>query len=176
MFENIDLDEYILEHNLPSESIPKLLLSLLEKKNSAEFGRILQYHPFDVNYFYGSPYNGTLLHIACRSVGNHEIVKILLEYGAEINQVNKIRGSAPIHEAVEFADIETLDILLRNENCDVNLLDVRKRTPAMKADALRRKDKLKRLLNDGRVSLPTTDEKPASHLLFKIEVSTAQEH
>ncbi|KAL6952648.1 hypothetical protein U1Q18_043693 [Sarracenia purpurea var. burkii] len=169
MPENIESDESSSQDNPPREATPNTLLSLLKEKKTTEFGRILKNDSFDANFFYGDPNNGTLLHTACRSKGNHEFAKILLDSGAEINLVNKTYGSAPIHEAIENADIETLDVLLSVEKCDVNLLNVYKRTPVMKARQLGRIDMVSRLLEDKRISSETTHKKPPSALLPKNE-------
>ncbi len=55
---------------------------------------------------------GTYLHLASR-LGNAEIVKSLIEKGANVNARNNL-GKTPLHYAIESCDVETTKVLLEN--------------------------------------------------------------
>ncbi|XP_065199590.1 transient receptor potential cation channel protein painless-like [Planococcus citri] len=106
---------------------PRQILSFLNRKKLNEFIKLLKNEKDDINFFYPAsswtPRPGTLLDIACRSAGNQEFVRILLNSGAQIDLVNKQTGKAPLHEAVLSSDKETVQILRQHVNCNVNILD-----------------------------------------------------
>ena len=60
-----------------------------------------------------------------------EIVKLLLEYGAEVNVRNE-NGETPLHSASEKGQFEIINLLLKNE-ADVNAVNNREWTPLFEA-------------------------------------------
>ncbi|XP_065199503.1 transient receptor potential cation channel subfamily A member 1-like [Planococcus citri] len=148
------------------------LLPHLKEKNITEFESTLKTNleSIDMNHFMSDPENGTLLDIACRSKGNHEFVKILIEHGAEINNINRISGKAPIHKVIDSDDIDTLKILMHTTTneiiCDPNLNDIFGQTPVMKAAYLARDDILSTLLKNEHVSLKPVAKKTILHMVF----------
>ncbi|XP_065199491.1 transient receptor potential cation channel protein painless-like [Planococcus citri] len=149
------------------DETPTKLLSFLEEKDIGKFTLLLDYadENFDVNHFYGEPHNGTLLDIACRSKDNHEFVKILIQHDAKINNVNRISGKAPIHEVVENSDLDTLNVLMKNITCDVNLIDQSNMTPVMRAAFAGRVDMLLALMKNEKVSFQPVNNKLILHSL-----------
>ncbi|XP_065216911.1 transient receptor potential cation channel protein painless-like [Planococcus citri] len=141
------------------------LLFTLKNSNLDEFKQIIEYYSdanvFNVNYFFDEfcEYNdsGTLLDIACRSPGNSEFVQILLSNFANINVINKRTGKAPIHEAVEKSDIDTVKVLVKKywySECDVNLLDQDGNAALHIAIKLNKMDFMKTLLqNPNRIDI-----------------------
>ncbi|XP_065199565.1 transient receptor potential cation channel protein painless-like [Planococcus citri] len=110
----------------------EILPLMLEEKKFDEFEELVKKRNNydDIIHFYPDPYNGTLLDIACRSVGNCSIVRFLLGKLANPNLVNKITGKAPIHEVVESGDADMLDELTKHFNFDsVNVIDRQGYTP-----------------------------------------------
>lgn len=77
----------------------------------------------DPDHWYEDPHYGTLLDIACRTRGNASYIQELLLHGADPNKINSIRHKGPIHSLVEIGDTEALQVLLRHERTNVNLLD-----------------------------------------------------
>ncbi len=53
-----------------------------------------------------------LLHIACKN-GNTEVVKLLLEHGANVNQQNE-NGQTPLRTACIYANSDVVQILLKH--------------------------------------------------------------
>ncbi|NLD49715.1 MAG: ankyrin repeat domain-containing protein, partial [Clostridiaceae bacterium] len=52
--------------------------------------------------------------------GRYEIVKILLENGADVSMPHKISGALPIHMAGHSGNVKTAEILLNNKSEDIN--------------------------------------------------------
>ncbi|XP_065199553.1 transient receptor potential cation channel protein painless-like [Planococcus citri] len=147
-----------LPERTPS-SIFNQLLFTLKNSNLDEFKQIIAYNSdanfFDVNYFFDEfvEYNdsGTLLDIACRSTGKSEFVQILLSNFANVNVINKRTGKAPIHEAVEKSDIDTVKVLIKKywySECDVNLPDQNGNTALHLVIKLNKMDFMKTLLQN----------------------------
>ncbi|XP_063225666.1 transient receptor potential channel pyrexia [Bacillus rossius redtenbacheri] len=67
------------------------------------------------------------LHLAAEG-GFHECVCMLLEHGAEAD-VRNIRGQTPLHLAAKAQSVDCVETLLKVGGCDVNTLDVDKRSP-----------------------------------------------
>ncbi|XP_068085673.1 transient receptor potential cation channel protein painless-like [Anabrus simplex] len=80
---------------------------------------------FDANYRYGRPYNETCLEMACRQEACEDFIKILLDAGADPNQVNPNTNKTPIQVAAEALNYEALKILLENQSTNANAVDNR---------------------------------------------------
>ncbi|XP_065199603.1 transient receptor potential cation channel protein painless-like [Planococcus citri] len=117
--------------NYNSLSIQNRLLFSLKEQHLSEFKQIIESNSnskfLNVNFFYEfDGNNGTLLDIACRSSGNSEFVRILLSNFSNVNVINPITGKAPIHEAVEKSDTDTVNVLIKKywySHCNINLPD-----------------------------------------------------
>lgn len=73
---------------------------------------------------------GTLLQVASRS-GNGELVKSLVEAGADTNLVSDVDDQPPLTLAIRLDDLEILKLLIDN-GADVNGMDGQGRTPLFK--------------------------------------------
>ncbi len=63
----------------------------------------------------------TLLQCAAAESGNIDIVKVLIQNGADVNAVDENKQSA-LHHAAEYGDVELAKVLLEN-GADVNAID-----------------------------------------------------
>ncbi|XP_018897750.2 transient receptor potential cation channel protein painless isoform X1 [Bemisia tabaci] len=114
---------------------------------------------FDINHVYDDPHYGTLLDIACQALNYSDFVRILVQNGANVNQVNKTRKKAPLHFAVELSDIKTLQYLLDSPNIDVNILDNTGGTVLHSACRLEKLDQVKTLLNHRKIRVNALNKK-----------------
>ncbi|XP_065199577.1 transient receptor potential cation channel subfamily A member 1 homolog [Planococcus citri] len=118
----IELDD--LEANSYPHSLQSTLLFLLKNNSIDQFIDVINNDSSTVNHFYlEDSENGTLLDLACRTPGNSQFVDILLQRGANQNVINSLTGKAPIHEAVQNSDAETLRVLLEDPNCNISFPD-----------------------------------------------------
>uniref|UniRef100_A0A8D8PLL8 Transient receptor potential cation channel protein painless n=1 Tax=Cacopsylla melanoneura TaxID=428564 RepID=A0A8D8PLL8_9HEMI len=103
------------------------LLTALQEHDLESFRNILHQGVkrefLDPDHWYEDPHYGSLLDIACRSCGNSLYIEELLLYSADPNKINRIRHKGPLHSIVEIGDKETLQVLLKHERTNVNLLD-----------------------------------------------------
>lgn len=110
-----------------SSSPPKKLLSAFEERDIDRFVKAVKNSVrsknFNINHYYDDTLNGTLLELACRSKNACEFVKVLIEYGAELNVVNKVTKKAPIHVVIENSNTDTLNVLIECKTVDVNIAD-----------------------------------------------------
>ena len=65
----------------------------------------------------------TALHV-CASIGNQEIIRLLIEYNADIN-CRDFRGHTPLHKAVQYGRVNIAVMLLLN-NADVNAIGTKR--------------------------------------------------
>ena len=62
--------------------------------------------------------------------GHADIVKVLLEYGADVNAVRRIREQTPLLLAADRGHLDVMKVLLEND-ADVNAVDSYKWTPLL---------------------------------------------
>ncbi|AYP74066.1 ankyrin repeat protein [Fowlpox virus] len=74
------------------------------------------------NNYYPSPL------IVASKIGNEEIVKLLIFYGAVVNKKCEILGSTPLHIAVTYGNTKVVKLLLEN-GANPNSLDDKDLTP-----------------------------------------------
>lgn len=74
---------------------------------------------------------GTALHVAV-SEGSTEIVKVLLDHGADVEAVSEQQGSRSMHLAAEFGYASVLGLLL-DHGADIEAQDQNQRTPLLRA-------------------------------------------
>lgn len=72
-----------------------------------------------------------LHHAVLRKVANDNIIRILIEYGAQVNVVD-LHKRTPLHRAAEFGHIKTVKLLL-DLKADPKALDENARTPSDRA-------------------------------------------
>ncbi len=104
----------------------KTELSLDEKMNKAydavmvgnkQIIKDLLWSGIDVNYEF---FNGYTLFSLATQKRNHDIMKILIMYKADINKLQSVLGMSPLTIAVTNNDIETVKFIL-NYNVDINI-------------------------------------------------------
>lgn len=64
-----------------------------------------------------------ILHHACRSQADTEILKLLLDAGSDINGIAQPRGVTPAHVAIQFRNLELLRYLASQPGFDPNAVD-----------------------------------------------------
>lgn len=71
---------------------------------------------------YDSQQYKSILDMAC-SEGRSQIIEELLEFkrDLDINRMNEHHKKCPIHFAIESKDLDTIKILLKNPNLDINI-------------------------------------------------------
>ncbi|QGM48958.1 MPPV-334 ankyrin repeat protein [Magpiepox virus 2] len=74
------------------------------------------------NEFYPSPL------VVASNIGNEEIVKLLIFYGAVVNKICEVSGSTPLHVAVNNGNTKIVKLLLEN-GANPNSLDKGNSTP-----------------------------------------------
>ncbi|WCL39970.1 hypothetical protein [Pigeonpox virus] len=108
--DNIELCKYILDDNKDSDILCKAI-----EKNSVNIAKYLISLGYNVTSRDG--YDNTPLHYACE-IRNHELVKTILELGADVNATNLFKRN-PIYEST---DPKITDTMLEH-GAEVNLLD-----------------------------------------------------
>ena len=81
-------------------------------------------------------YDDSLLSLAC-SRGCPDIVRLLLDHGADVNDGNNEFEETPLHTACLHGHADIVKILLSRVNCEINAMNDRRRTPLH--DACRRR-------------------------------------
>ena len=104
------------------------LLNAWKSKDFDSFCKLLKQPDVSADHWYGEPVHATLLYLACKDDAV-EYVGALLDAKAQPNNLNQIRNKAPIHIAAEHAKKEVLEVLLKDERTDVNILDSSGDTP-----------------------------------------------
>ena len=100
---------------------------------------------------------------------NSAMVKLLLDYHAEVNTQNKY-GNTPLHAAAGYNNVELCNILITHGNADPNLKNGAGETPAFNAVTsltcrlAEKPDSLQYLLETGRIDVNARDAKGNSLL------------
>jgi len=114
----------------------------------------------DENYAYGNT-NCTLLHWAAR-FDSVESAKVLIEYGADVNAVNR-HGETPLHQCSRFDAVSTAQMLLRKK-ANVNARDDADWTPLHLASNYDNPKVVRVLLRKGAfVNAKTDEDRTALH-------------
>lgn len=96
----------IVEYIIKTDSKHPFLRSLIEN-DELELLSMFMGKEFDLNY----PWNGmTLLHFACIK-SKYEIVKLLLDNGADPN-VRNIKGETALHSAAKSGNLDVVKLIL----------------------------------------------------------------
>ena len=148
--ESLDFD---LEESSCFLSPPRQLLNALTTRNVEKFKQILRSsRPVDINYVYEDPYNKSLLDIACGSSHCASFVEVLIKSGAALDAVNAIHKKSPLHFAVEYSDLDTVELLV-NSGANVNVRDSFGNTPLHKAAELDKVDIVELLLQQPEIQV-----------------------
>lgn len=75
----------------------------------------------DLEFVYQYPDYKTCLELAVCEPSKIDFLKLLLQYGVQVNSLNETHAAAPIHLAVEYGNIEGLKALLEDDRIDVNI-------------------------------------------------------
>ncbi|CAH1636712.1 unnamed protein product [Spodoptera littoralis] len=97
------------------------LRTALLTNDFASFKKLVSYGTVDLEYVYQQPDYKTCLEIAVSEKNKQDFVKLLLQHEVQVNKVNEDHAMAPIHFAVENANIEALRLLLEDDRIDVNI-------------------------------------------------------
>lgn len=97
------------------------LRTALLANDFATFKKLVSYGTVDLEHVYQYPDYKTVLEIAVSEPNKQNFVKLLLQHEVEVNKVNETHTMAPIHFAVENANIEALRLLLEDDRIDVNI-------------------------------------------------------
>ena len=101
-------------------------------------------------------YDDSLLSLACDR-GNADIVRLLLDHGADVNDGNNEWEETPLHAACLHDHTDIVKILLSRTNCEINAMDDRRRTPLHNA-CRRRHAGVARLLIEKGADVEARDE------------------
>lgn len=111
----------------------------------------------NLNRIYDAPVNQSLLDIACSSPGMHRFVELLITNGADVNSVNPVYKTTPLHLAVENSDACTVRQLLGNILTNVNTPDSKGNTPLHVAAILNKVRVIEFLLQHPTVKVNATN-------------------
>lgn len=128
------------------------LLSAFQNDNFGKFNEIQEFLSVcsnagrvNVNYVYADPYNGTLLHYACKKK-YRSVVEILLKSGELDINVKDVDGNTALHIATELNDHKIIDAFFGLRSLDVNATNAEKQTPLHLALARGNEDTIHLLL------------------------------
>ncbi|XP_068627666.1 transient receptor potential cation channel protein painless [Battus philenor] len=101
---------------------PQLQLrKALRNNDYVTFKKLVSYGAVDLEYTYPYPDYKTCLELAVSEPDKQEFVKLLLQHETQVNKVNDKDGKAPLHLAVENANLNGLAALLEDDRIDVNI-------------------------------------------------------
>lgn len=136
------MDTFI-EMEMVQNNHQSALLMALINDNFDEFKNILEHRAennINVNYIYGDPENKTLLDIACSRTNRAQYVENLLKHGANVNQINRLHGAAPIHFAILQSDFDTVKLLVEHKYTDIHQQNAAAKTAFHLAAQRRKQD------------------------------------
>jgi ankyrin repeat protein len=156
------IGEFFFGKSKSSSNKPMDIVRAIESGSTIEVERIIKDETFDIDkaleidvtaYFAGSSLRScTPLHYAC-ALGKTEIVKVLIENGADINKVvewafSDYKGFTPLHFTCRRGDTGTLKVLII-KNADINKTDANGFTPLFHACRRDHTEVVKILLEHG---------------------------
>jgi Ankyrin repeats (3 copies)/Ankyrin repeat len=149
------------EEIIPQDALPSKLIELMKSPNKANIktieNLIQQLNPDTINL--RDECDDTLLHLAARSLGQENIVGLLLTKGAEINAKNK-KGNTPLHLAASVPNNSATVSLLLEKKADVDTQNLLGRTPLYFAVYCNNTKVVHSLLDHGaNIHEPTNDNK-----------------